>query len=472
LELISNFLLYAASTLLMLTLVVFIHEFGHFIVARWCGVRVQTFSIGFGREIFGFYDRHGTRWCFARWPLGGYVRFVDDENAASAPSREALEKMDAAARSEAFQTKPLWQRAAVVIAGPLFNIVSAVLIVALGASLLGTRDMPPLVDRVEAGSVAARAGLQPGDRITAVSGLPIEWTSDLNKLIVSSRGVPLEVEFERNGRRQTVQITPDSLEVPALLGTRVAIGDIGLRPDPATRIGEVRPGSPASKAGLRPGDRIKAIEGNPVDRFSGLTAIVHKSADKPLAFTIERDGKDERITITPRPETIRDAKGVERTIGLIGIGPERGALRRHSPVHAIRYGIVETASLCTQVVQGLGELPAAIAKVFTFQSQNAIGGPGAIVEMTGHAAKGGITDFVRWLAIFSVMLGVMNLLPIPLLDGGHLMFYAYEAIRGKPLGDRAQEIGFKIGIAVIATLMTAAFLGDATRYIGRLIGLG
>jgi len=374
-------LTFAVASLLLLTIVVFIHELGHFLVARWCGVKVQTFSIGFGQEIFGFNDRHGTRWCFARWPLGGYVKFVDDENAASAPSRAALETMDKEARAGAFQTKPLWQRAAVVIAGPLFNIVSAAIILFLWVWLVGAYLATATIGAVVPKSAADNGGLQPGDRIVAIDGQKIEWFTDLQRIVFPSPG-------------------------------------------------------------------------------------------KPLKFTVDRQGAPVELTITPSTVKEKGPLGTDIEKGLLGVKPGDGVYRRMGFGEAVSHGIRETGNLCAEVVKGLPNIPTAIVKVFSFKPQNDIGGPAAIVQMTGQAAQNGIGSFVRWLAIFSVILGIMNLLPIPLLDGGHLMFYALEAIRGKPLDERMQEIGFKIGIAIIVTMMSAAFLGDVTRLFGLAFGSG
>jgi regulator of sigma E protease len=374
-------LTFVVPALALLTIVVFIHELGHFLVARWCGVRVQTFSIGFGKEICGFNDRHGTRWCLARWPLGGYVRFIDDENAASAPSRDALERLPDDARAHAFQSKPLWQRSAIVLAGPLFNIASAVLILFLAAWLLGT------------------------------------YTA-------------------------------------------------------STRVGEVLANSAAERAGLKAGDRIEEIDGRLIERFSDLQRIVMHSPGKLLPFLIERDGRRLRLDIAPELKTRTDPIGNKIEVGVIGIAPAAGTYRRHSFGEAFVHGVQETVHICAEVIKSIPRLPMAIAKVFTLKPQNDIGGPAAIAEMTAHAAKGGIGSFVGWIAIFSVILGIMNLLPIPLLDGGHLMFYALEAIRGRPLDERKQELGFKIGIAIIVTMMSAAFIGDATRIFGRIFGIG
>ncbi len=471
--LISTVLWFAIPALVLITVVVFIHELGHFLVARWCGVKVQTFSIGFGKEIAGFTDKHGTRWCFARWPLGGYVRFMDDENAASVPSKEALQGLSDEQRAGAFQTKPLWQRSAVVLAGPVFNIVSAALILMLSAFILGARDTPSVIEEVEAGSPAAQAGLRSGDRLTGLNGSAIAWISDVNRVVAQSAGVPLKLEFERDGRRTTVDVTPAARPIKDPVGNNAAIGDIGLRGDPPATIGEVQVGSPAAAAGLQAGDRITAIGGQPTSRFSDLQRIVSRSPAKPLDFSIDRGGQPLVLAITPRLDKRTDDAGKVVERGLIGVGPERGGVqRRYGPVEAVGHGLSETANFCWQVIKGLPRIPAAIANVFRFKPQSDIGGPGAIVEMTSHAAKSGVQSFIGWIAVFSVILGIMNLLPIPLLDGGHLVFYALEAIRGRPLDERLQEWAFKIGIVMIATLMSAAFIGDATRYVWRYLGAG
>lgn len=372
---ILNILSYVGPFLLVLTLVVFIHELGHFLVARWCGVKVQAFSIGFGREIFGFNDRHGTRWRFAWIPLGGYVRFIDDENSASAPSAAGVERLSPEDRSGAFQNKPLGQRAAVVAAGPIFNILSATLIYIGTFWFLGTYDSPSLVEEVVPNSAAQRAGLQPGDRIVEVNGVEVRWFSDLLKIVSQSAGTPLNFVIERGGKAQSVLITPEVLENKDPLGNTIKRGAIGIK----------------------------------------RSQIEHQS------------------------------HGLFESIGL---------------------GVKETANLSAMIVTGIPKLPMAIAKVYSGQSQSDIGGPIAIAEMTRHASSNGLGSFLSWIAGFSIMLGIMNLLPIPVLDGGHLMFYALEAVRGKPLDERKQELSFKIGLAILGTMMFAALFGDIMRKLG------
>lgn len=363
----------------VLTIVVFIHEMGHFLVARRCGVKVEAFSIGFGREIWGFTDRLGTRWKFSWIPLGGYVKFVDDENAASAPSRAALDRLGADERKAAFQAQPLSSRAAIVAAGPLFNIASAILIYWLTFWLIGSYGMQAVIDEVIPDSAAARAGLQSGDRITEIDGTPIQRFSDLQRIVGQNPGRKLDFTVVRDNRTLQFAITPELREITDPIGNKVRVGAIG----------------------------------------------------------IKRTG-----------------------------GADRWEHKQHDFVEALGLGLKETYYVSEQIITSLPKLPGAILKVFSGQRQSEIGGPIAIAEMTAHASKTGLGGMLGWIAVFSIMLGIMNLLPIPMLDGGHLMFYAIEAVRGRPLDERKQELGFKIGMAILATMMLAAIMGDLMRKLG------
>ncbi|MGE0768560.1 MAG: RIP metalloprotease RseP [Hyphomicrobiaceae bacterium] len=374
-----NVLSVAVPFIAVLTVVVFIHELGHFLVARWCGVRVQAFAIGFGREIFGFYDRHGTRWKFCWIPLGGYVRFIDDESAASTTSGKALDKLSDEEKLGAFQSQPLRNRALVVAAGPAFNIASAIIIYILTFWLIGTYGTAAVVDEVLPDSAAAKAGLRAGDRVAEIGGAKIERFSDLQRIVSQSAGDALEFVIDRDGKMITVKIKPDLREVTDPLGNKVQVGMIGIK------------------------------------RQTGTDRVEHQS---------------------------------------------------HSLIEATQLGFKETGYVSWQIISSLPKLPGAILKTLSGQRQSELGGPIAIAEMTAHASKSGLVGTLGWLAVFSIMLGIMNLLPIPILDGGHLMFYALEAVRGQPLDQRKQELGFRIGLAILATMMFAAIFGDIMRKLG------
>lgn len=378
-ESIWNFLSVLVPFICVLTVVVFIHEFGHFIVARWCGIKVQTFSIGFGREIVGFYDSYGTRWRLAWIPLGGYVRFIDDESAASTSSPGALDRLSAEDRRQAFQSQPLRNRALVVAAGPAFNIASAIIIYILTFWLVGTYGTAAIVDEVLPDSAAARAGLKAGDRIAEIAGRPVQRFSDLQRIVGQSPGSSLEFVVDRDGKQMVLGITPELREITDPIGNKVQVGVIGIK------------------------------------RTAGADRWEHKS---------------------------------------------------HNLWEATQMGFAETGYVSWQIISSLPKLPGAILKTLGGQRQSEIGGPIAIAEMTAHASKSGVASMLGWLAVFSIMLGIMNLLPIPVLDGGHLLFFALEGLRGKPLDERKQELGFRIGLAILATMMFAAIFGDIMRKLG------
>lgn len=378
-ESLLNVLSIAVPFIAVLTVVVFIHELGHFLVARWCGVRVQAFSIGFGREIFGFHDRHGTRWKFCWLPLGGYVRFVDDESAASTSSEAALDKLSEEEKRGAFQSQPLRNRALVVAAGPAFNIASAIIIYILTFWLIGTYGTAAVVDEVLPDSAAAKAGLRSGDRVAEIAGSPIERFSDLQRIVSQSPGRPLDFVIDRDGKMIALSIQPDLREVTDPLGNKIQVGMIGIK------------------------------------RQAGTDHVEHKT---------------------------------------------------HGLLEATQLGFKETGYVSWQIISSLPKLPGAILKTLSGQRQSELGGPIAIAEMTAHASRAGVSGTLGWIAVFSIMLGIMNLLPIPILDGGHLMFYAVEAVRGRPLDPRKQELGFRIGLAILATMMFAAIFGDIMRKLG------
>ena len=358
---------YALPFLFVLTVVVFFHELGHFLVGRWCGVRVNAFSVGFGPELIGRTDRHGTRWKLSVIPLGGYVKFAGDENEASVPDQEALRQMSADERAGAFQTKSVARRAAIVAAGPIANFILAIVIFAVLFALMGRPEISPRVDQVQPDSAAAEAGLQAGDLVLA-------------------------------------------------------------------------------------------IDGSSIGTFAELQRTISVSADIPLRMELDRGGERVEVTITPKRREITDPFGNVQSVGLLGVSrsarPEDVITRRFGPVEAVVEGSKETWFVVTRTAGYLGGI------LTGRESADQLGGPIRVAQISGQVATLGFGALLNLTAVLSVSIGLLNLLPIPMLDGGHLLFYAAEALRGKPLSERAQEYGFRIGIGIVLFLMVFATWND------------
>lgn len=350
-----------------LSIVVFFHELGHFLVARWCGVRVLVFSVGFGPELFGFTDRRGTRWKVSAIPLGGYVKFLGDENAASVPDADALATMSAAERRESFPFQPLGRRAAIVAAGPAANFVLAIAIFATLAAIYG---------------------------------------------------------------KQTT----------------------------AARIDEVMPDSAAAAAGFRPGDLVLEIDGRKIESFADMQRIVGTTGSKALEFRIDRGGVIMTLVATPTLVRSKDTLGNKTCGAVLGvkrsIAPSDVKIETFDPLSAVWQGVVRSWSIVDGTV-------AYIVSLFAGRGcADQVGGPIRIAQISGQVATLGFAPILDLAAVLSISIGLLNLFPIPLLDGGHLLFYAIEAVRGRPLSERAQEIGFRIGLALVVMLMIFATFND------------
>jgi regulator of sigma E protease len=364
----DTLLSYLLPFLFVLTIVVFFHELGHFLVARWCGVASKVFSIGFGPEIVGFNDRHGTRWRISWIPLGGYVKFIDDDNVASGQSgRKTLEGLSEEDRMRSFQGKSLAARVAIVVAGPIANFLLAIAI------------------------------------FTAI--------------------------FTFFGERTT-----------------------------AAKVDIVNPGSAAERAGFKPGDRVVKIDGQAIDSFGQMQRIVGMSPNQQLHFGVERADRQIEIVATPELKEITDNFGNTMRIGLLGIqrsaSPDDWTLKRHDPLTAFVMAIKECYFVISRSLGYLYDV------VTGREAPDQLGGPIRIAQVSAQVASAGFFALLNLAAIISVSIGLINLFPIPMLDGGHLLFYGIEAIRGKPLSESTQEIGFRIGLAFVLMLMIFATWND------------
>ena len=358
---------YVVPFLFVLTIVVFFHELGHFLVARWNGVKVLTFSLGFGPELIGFNDRHNTRWKISAIPLGGYVKFFGDESEASTPSGDKLTAMTAEERAVSFHHKPVGARAAIVAAGPIANFILAIVIFASLFTFFGKPSTTARVDTVQADGAAAKAGFQTGDVITK-------------------------------------------------------------------------------------------IDDTAITSFSDMQRIVSTSAGQAMTFIIKRGDSEQTLTATPEMKEIKDSFGNVHKLGVLGItratAPGDTKMEKIDPARAVVLGVKETWFVVERTFNYIGG-------IFTGrEAADQVGGPIRIAQISGQVATIGLTALIHLAAVLSISIGLLNLFPVPLLDGGHLLFYSVEAIRGRPLSERAQEMGFRIGLGLVLMLMVFATYND------------
>lgn len=374
-EIISNLysalgLSYIVPFLFVLTIVVFFHELGHFYAARRCGVRVEVFSVGFGRAIASWYDKHGTQWKIGWLPLGGYVKFFGDENEASASNPEAMEKLDEDVRGDTLFYKPLWQRAIVVAAGPVANFILAIIIFASLYSILGQRVTDPVVGLVVEESAAERGGLQIGDLILAIDGSDISTFSQVRRTVTVNANVMLEFAIDRGGEILKLDIMPERVLETDRFGNEYNLGRLG-------------------------------------------------------------------IAVNATEESIRHV--------------------RYNPITAIWMGVEESYFIVEQTFIVLGRI------IMGRDSAESLGGPIRIAQLSGQTATLGLVALINLTAVLSVSIGLINLFPIPMLDGGHLVFYAYEGLFGKPMSAKAQDIGMRIGLSMVLMLFVFVTWNDLSR---------
>ncbi|AXC49426.1 RIP metalloprotease RseP [Paracoccus suum] len=417
-----------------LSVIVAVHEFGHYIIGRWSGIRAEVFSIGFGPRLAARRDRHGTLWQIAAVPLGGYVRFLGDTNAASAGTAKPV---PGRAR-ETLEGAPLWARMATVAAGPGFSFLLAIVIFASFALIRGVPLDQPTVGALSPVPPGVTNQLRPGDRITAIAGQPVKEWADIDRIAADLPAAP----------GQDWQVARD--------GAEITVPGPDLMP---ARIGGVAPGGAAADAGLRPGDVIAAIDGAPISRFDQLRPKVEAAAGAPLTLTVWREDRGPfDVTLAPREQDLpRAGGGFEKRwlVGITGGGNYFApALRRAGPVEAIGLGLSTTWGVVASSITG-------IAAMVTGQISSCnIGGAISIAESTGQAAAVGIPDFIWWIGILSAAIGFLNILPIPVLDGGHLAFYLYEAVTGRRPSDRVTRWLTSIGLALVLGLMIFGLSND------------
>ncbi len=439
-------LLYA---LFLLGILIFVHELGHFLFAKLLGVKVMKFSLGFGPKVAG--KTFGeTEYCISAFPLGGYVKMLGEEPGEELPQAE---------RERAFSGQPAWKRFSIVLFGPVFNLIFAAFVFVV-IFMAGVPVLYPDVGKILKKSPAESAGLMTGDRIMEINGHAIRSWDEVETGVEESKGSPLHLEVKRNGKIIGVEVTPERESVENIFGEKKEIWEIGISHLLYPVVGEVIMGTPAQKAGLRKGDRILAIEDTEVKTWQDMTELIHNSPGKTLRFTVRRDDSLIKLAITPERSTITVPGSGEKEIGLIGIRPmENTFIKRYGPFPALSMGFRKTWEFSVLTAESIVKL---IQKVIPAKT---IGGPIMIFEMAGQTASRGAVDFFTFMAVISINLGVLNLLPIPVLDGGHLLFLCIEVVRRRPLSEKVVMFAQKVGLALLISLMAFAFYNDILKLI-------
>jgi regulator of sigma E protease len=451
-SLVSLFTTYLPYFILVLTLLVFVHEYGHYWVGRRFGIHAEVFSIGFGPEIFGWTDRNGTRWKVSAIPLGGYVKFLGDSDETSAtPSTEPLAPAD---RRRAFFSQPLYARAAVVLGGPAANLIFAFLLLTAVFFFAGEPYSPATV-AVQIDGPAAKAGLRTGDEIVRLADKRIDRYEDIQDAQFLYWAKPMSVEYRRGNQLLRGEIVSQFCERTDRYNNTLRYGDLGLDQLIRPVVGGFTAGSPAEAAGLKVGDLLLSVDGKPIEHFSRIPELIGNRAGQPLAIKYERDGRVEEATIVPIADKAVDCAGKEQMIGRLRIRPAAiTEFRSHGVIGAMGAGVRAVWGMTTMFYTSMAQILTATRPV------DELGGPIRIAKAAGEASYAGWVGILNLVIALSVVLGVFNLLPVPMLDGGHLAMYLYEAVRGKPLSLRAQEVGLKLGFALVIGMALIATFND------------
>ncbi|MFQ2665629.1 sigma E protease regulator RseP [Aeromonas caviae] len=435
-----------------LGLLVAVHEFGHFWVARRCGVKVERFSIGFGKAIWRRLGKDGTEYVLALIPLGGYVKMLDGRVDELKPGEEA----------QAFNHKSVWARMAIVAAGPMANFVFALFAFWL-MFMIGVPSVKPVVGEVRPASIVAEAGILPGMEIVGVGGEETgDWESVTYALISHLGDDSVQLKLKATNTSYAVDKTLQLAGWKFDPDKESPIGSLGIVPlggKVLPVVEAVVPSSASEKAGLQIGDRIKGVDGEAITEWAQFVERVQQSPAQPLQVTVERGGSEMTLTLTP------DGKKVKgQLVGFVGLSPqlvplpdEYRTLLQYGPLQALWHGVQKTWSLITLTFDMIGKLIGGIV------SLDNLSGPISIAKGAGSSADYGLVYFLGFLALISVNLGIINLFPLPVLDGGHLVYFLIEAITGKPVSEKIQEVGFRIGAAILMLLMGIALFNDFAR---------
>lgn len=454
----ENVWLYGGAFLLVLGVLVFIHELGHYTVARMCGVKIDSFSIGFGPEMFGITDKHGTRWKFSLVPLGGYVKMFGDVDPASSGHSEEVKddkQPEAQARpmteeekAQAYFAQPVGQRAAIAFAGPAINYLFAIVVLAGLYMVYGQPVTPPVAAAVVGGSAAEEAGFQPHDQVLFIDDVKIQRFEDIRREV--SIGIDQSRVFTvlRDGKEVKFEATPNRLHEEDHFGFKQTRGMLGL-------VG------PGSALGLR---FVRMVDGTAIDEGDEdkARAMIVERLGQSFTIGVQNQGKIDEMTIRPpldQNAALSDPDSPEHNLLVIVDDPDEFVVR-YSPWGAFAAATQETYSITASTLKALGQM------VVGQRSATEMGGIIRIGAMAGDMAKTGVIALITFMALLSINLGLINLFPIPMLDGGHLLFYAVEAVRGKPISDQVQEYAFRLGLVFLVGIMLFANLNDIAQLAG------
>jgi regulator of sigma E protease len=437
-----------------LGVLIVVHEFGHYLVARWCGVKVLRFSVGFGRPLLAV--RHGpdqTEWVLSVVPFGGYVKMLDEREAP----------VDASESARAFNRQSVWRRIAIVTAGPLFNFLFAILVYA-GLYMYGLPEARPVVAEPAAGTIAKAAGFRGGDTVRRVDDHAIATWQEFRWRMLQGALQRQALAVEVLNARQQISVlrvdlsgfSGDDVESDLLerLGFRLH------RPQLPPVLGKIVAGSVADRAGLRPGDRVVASDGLPIGSWDTLVQAIRAKPGQPIQLTVSRDGQQLSVNVTPDAVTSN-----EKRIGRIGVAPEVSSQQSEQVFVRISYGPLESLARSVEKTYDISIFSLKmLGRMLVGQlSWKHLSGPVTIADFAGQSAQLGWISYLTFLALISISLGVLNLLPIPLLDGGHLMYYCAEILKGSPVSERVMELGQRVGLALLLVMMAFAFYNDLNR---------
>lgn len=477
-----NLPIYILPYLAVIGIVITVHELGHFLAGKWMGAAIDRFSFGFGKTIVARRDRSAVEWRIGWLPLGGYVRFAGDENAASVPDEEDLAEMrrrlvrieGETAVARYFHFKPLWRRAIIIAAGPFANFLLSTLIFAGLLFVLGEPIQLARVQSVTPNSPAEVAGFKVGDVVERADGHRIDSFADLQRLVVLRSDTPMTFLVSRSGRQIALTATPRRGVIVDAVGNEQHLGKLGIEPVLPARVDAITPGSAASAAGFRLGDVVTEADGRGIDSFSSLQRIVSQNSGKPMTFVVSREGHSVTLTATPRRDTDAGQGDKGQQQGKLGIAARDKTgitIRRYGPIEAIEAGAGQTYEVLDTTLDYLGRL------VQGRESAEQLSGPLGMANMSGKLAMrtaeaspdlptlivNALITLLELAARISVGIGFLNLLPIPVLDGGHLLFYAYEAVARRPLAAKVQAAGYRLGLALVLGLMLFATWNDLQR---------